>query len=100
MRLGILVKTDRHLDKLEGIALAALGQGHEVEVFVMDGGVKLLGEPSVAELSTREGASVAFCGYNAMLHEISTDGLSDTIASGSQYNNVCMMRNLDRMIVL
>ena len=50
MKLGILVNTDRHANDLIGLAKAALSKGHEVIVFFMDGGVKLLSDSNVTGL--------------------------------------------------
>jgi len=42
MNLGILVNTDRNLAALRGIVAAATGKGHEVAIFAMDDGTRLL----------------------------------------------------------
>jgi hypothetical protein len=45
MKLGIFVNTDRHLEHVVGLVKAALSKGHEVTMFNMDDGTKLLGTP-------------------------------------------------------
>jgi hypothetical protein len=43
MKLGILVNTDKNLDAVQGITKAALAKGHEVILFNMDAGTKVVG---------------------------------------------------------
>ncbi|MCC6347244.1 MAG: DsrE family protein, partial [Nitrospirales bacterium] len=47
MKLGIFVNTDRHPDDLAGITRAALSKGHEVVIFFMDSGTRLLRVPDI-----------------------------------------------------
>lgn len=42
MNPGILVTTDRHLDQVVGISQAASAKGHEVVIFAMREGTRLL----------------------------------------------------------
>ena len=44
MKLGILVNTDKHLAAVTGITRAAIDKGHEVTIFAMDDGTRLLEE--------------------------------------------------------
>jgi hypothetical protein len=50
MKLGIFVNTNRHVNHVVGIVKAALAKGHEVVMFNMDDGTKVLGSPEFAEL--------------------------------------------------
>ncbi len=100
MKLGILVNTARHLDHLLGITNAALSKGHEVVIFTMDEGTKLLADPSFAGLCGTAGVTMSFCSLNAKGLNIATDGLPSEIVCGSQYNNAVMVRDADRVIVL
>ena len=100
MRLGILVNTSRHLDDIIGIVKAALAKGHEVEMFNMDDGVRLLGTPEFGELCRTGGVGTSFCDYNAKSHSVDTEGLPAELVCGSQYHNAVMVHNADRLIVL
>ena len=42
MKLGILVNSDRNLEAITGMTRAALAKGHEVLLFAMDDGTRLL----------------------------------------------------------
>lgn len=99
MKLGILINTDRHLNDVLGITKAALAKGHEVIIFNMDEGTKLLAEPSFRELCGMKGVTISFCSYNAKALNVSIDGLPDEIVCGSQFNNALMVNEADRVIV-
>lgn len=100
MKLGIFVNTNRHLAHVLGIAKAAVSKGHEVVIFNMDDGTKLLGEPSYNELCRTKGVSMSFCDHSAKGMNVSTEGLPAEIVCGSQYNNAVMVNEADRIIVL
>ena len=51
MKLGILANSDKHCEDIIGITKAALNQGHEVVIFPMDIGTKLLENPDFAGLT-------------------------------------------------
>jgi predicted peroxiredoxin len=100
MKLGILVNTDRHLDALIGLANAALAKGHEIILFAMDDGTRLLMQPACAALCTKPNVTMSFCDHSAQRLGLKTDTLPAKIISGSQYNNAAMMHNADKVIVL
>lgn len=100
MKLGIFVNTDRHLDHIIGITKAAISKGHEVVIFDMDDGTRLLGTPEFSELSKMKGVSMSFCDHSAKSLGVSTEGISQEITCGSQYNNAIMNHDADRVIVL
>lgn len=100
MKLGILVNTDRHMEELTSITRAALSKGHEVSVFVMDAGVRLLATKELGELARLEGVSMAFCNYNAMTEDIDLSGIQPGAESGGQLDNATMVRDSDRVIAL
>jgi len=100
MKLGILVNTDRHAGHLSGITAAAVSLGHEVTIFIMDEGVKLLDDPSIAGLSSMRGVSMTFCDMSTRRYSIMKDKLPGVITSGSQYHNAVMNHESDRVIVL
>lgn len=100
MKLGIFVNTDRHLDHIVGLIKAALAKGHEVFIFNMDDGTKLLGNPAFTELCKTKGVTMSFCDHSAKGLNVSTEGLPAEIVCGSQYNNALMMHDVNRAIVL
>jgi len=100
MKLGIFVNTNKNLDAVQGITKAALAKGHEVILFNMDDGTKLVGTPVFAELCRTKGVSVSFCDHSAKHMGVATDGLPKEIVCGSQYNSAVMHHEADRMIVL
>jgi len=100
MKLGIFVNTNRHLDHVVGITKAALAKGHEVIMFNMDDGTKLLGTPQFAELCRTRGVTMSFCDHSAKGLQVATEGLPQEIVCGSQFNNATMVHDADRLIVL
>jgi predicted peroxiredoxin len=100
LKLGILVNTDRHAEDVIGLTKAALSKGHEVIVFFMDAGVKLLTNPKVTSLCKNSGISMSFCDYTTQKNGISKEGICEKIVCGSQYDNASMNHVADRVIVL
>lgn len=100
MKLGILVNTDKNLNHILGITKAAIGKGHEVIIFNMDEGVRLLTEPAFRNLCNTDGVHMSFCDHSTHMFNVSKVGVSDAIVCGSQYNNAAMNHDSDRVIVL
>ncbi len=100
MKLGILVNTDRHLDQVLGIIRAAVSKSHEVTVFAMDDGLRLLSDPSFSGLAGTDNVSMSICRHSAERLEIETENLAEGITAGSQFENALMAHDADRMIVL
>ncbi len=100
MKLGIFVNTNRHLGDVVGLVKAALGKGHEVILFNMDDGTKLLGTPEFSALCKTKGVTMSFCDHSAKQLGVATEGIPQEIVCGSQYNNAMMMHDADRVIVL
>jgi len=100
MKLGILVNTDKNLEDVIGITKAALSKGHELYIFAMDIGTKLLEKPSYTELSKLEGVTMAFCDLSSKNVEANTEGLPEEIDRGDQYRNAIMNNTSDKMIIL
>jgi predicted peroxiredoxin len=100
MKLGILVNTDKHLDDILGITKASLSKGHEVTIFHMDEGTKLLGDPSFADLCKTEGVTMSFCDHSAKGLNVSTEGIPADISCGSQFDNANMNHDCDKVIIL
>jgi len=100
MKLGILVNTDKNLDHIMGLTAAAVSKGHEVAIFVMDDGVRLLGESVFGNLCKMSGVTVCFCDYSTRLIDLPREKVSQDIVCGSQYDNAVMNHNADRVLVL
>lgn len=100
MKLGIFVNTNRHLNHIVGIVKAAVSKGHEVLIFSMDDGTKLIGTPEFAELCRTKGVIMSFCDHSAKGLNVMTGELPPEIVCGSQYNNAVMNHDADRVIVL
>jgi len=100
MKLGIFVNTNKHLSEVMGFTKAALSKGHEVIIFNMDEGTKLVSTPEFGELCKTPGVTMSFCDHSAKHVGAATEGLPAEIACGSQYNNAVMNHDADRVIVL
>ncbi len=100
MKLGIFVNTDKHIDHVLGLTKAALDKGHEVIIFNMDDGTKVLGNPGFTGLCTTPGVTMSFCDHSAKGLEVTTDGIPEDVVCGSQYNNAVMNHDADRVIIL
>ena len=100
MKLGILVNTDQHLEHIVGIARAATANAHEVMIFAMDEGTRLLENELFVGLATVKGVSVGVCEHSAKMCGITAANLPQDITFGSQFNNAMMVHAADRVIVL
>lgn len=100
MKLGIVITTTKHLDKIIGITHAANAKGHEVTIFAMDEGVKLLRDPKFTQLCELDNVVMSHCSHSAGEQDVDVSGVSKEIVSGSQYNNAMMNNQSDRVIVL
>lgn len=100
MKLGILVNTNRHLEHVVGITEAAQAKGHDVIIFAMDEGTRLLHDPAYAALADLDGVTMSFCQHSADHLNLETDQVAEKIASGSQYQNAVMNHESDRVVIL
>ncbi len=100
MKLGMLINTDKYLDAVLGITDAALSMGHEVIIFIMDEGTRLLENPLLTTLCTRQGVKMSLCEHSAQRLGVKVDGLPNEIVCGSQYRNAIMMHTADKVIIL
>ena len=100
MKLGILVNSAKHLDHVAGICRAALARKHQVMIFAMDQGTRLLDAQAFVSLAALEGVSLAVCDHSAKLCGVDTEVLPPNIVCGSQLNNAMMNHDADRVIVL
>ncbi len=100
MKLGVIITTDKNLDQILGITRAALSKGHEVNIFSMDLGVKLLEDSSFKALCKESGVTMSYCDYSTKTVEVSTEGIPSEISCGSQFDNANMNHDSDRVIIL
>ncbi len=100
MTLGILVNSDRHLHDITGLTRAAVSKGHQVILFAMDEGTRLLESATFTDLCGLPGVSMSLCEHSAETCRVRAEGLPDKIVRGSQYHNAVMNNSADRVIVL
>jgi len=100
VKLGVLVTKVKHLGHIVGLTKAAIGKGHEVDIFVMDEGTRLLDDREFSELTKLDGVSISFCRHSAEEHGVDTTELLEKIVQGSQLNNAMMNNSSDRVISL
>jgi predicted peroxiredoxin len=100
VKLGILVNTRRHLPDAVGLTRAAVAKGHEVILFTMDEGTRLLADAAYTDLSKLAGVAMSVCEHSAAQYGVRLDGLPKEIVCGSQYQNAVMSQKADRVIVL
>lgn len=100
MKLGILINTDKHLQHLIEITRAANNKGHEVTLFAMDAGTKLLQSSEFPRLCELENITMNVCNHSAAEQGVETTGVSKEIVIGSQFNNAMMNNQSDKVIVL
>ncbi len=100
MKLGMLINTAKHVDDAVGICRAALARGHQVIIFAMDEGTRLLENDAFVSLAALDGVSLSLCDHSAKMFGVKTEGLPPKIVCASQLNNAMMNHNADRVIVL
>ncbi len=100
MKIGILVNTDKHLEDVGGLVNASILKGHEVIIFVMDRGVKLLEDSNFTKLCKLNGVTVSFCNHDSTRFGANKTNIPPEVVCGSQYNNAVMFHESDRVIVL
>lgn len=100
MKLGILVNSNDHAVTIVGLTNAALAQGHEVIIFAMDAGTRLLEDIAFIRLATHQSVSMSFCDHSARELGVKTGGLSSRITASSQLSNAEMNKKADHVLVL
>jgi predicted peroxiredoxin len=100
MKLGMLINTAKHVDDVVGICRAALARKHQVIIFAMDEGTRLLENKAFVSLAELDGVSMSLCEHSAQMLGAKTEGLSPKIACASQLKNAMMNHDADRVIVL
>lgn len=99
MKLGILITSDKYLQHIIGIARAASNKGHEVSLFAMDDGTKLLGQQEFRQMCGLKNASMSLCRHSAEEKGVDVSGISKEIVAGSQFNNAMMQNESDKVLV-
>ena len=100
MKLGILITTDRHLNHIAGISRAANAKGHEVVIFAMSEGTRLLASLEFILLCELDNITMSLCSHSAAELGVDTTGVTKEIIIGSQFNNAMMNNQADKVIVL
>ncbi len=108
MKIGILLTTSPESQNsytVVQLARAALNQGHQVSLFVMDDGVfNLKANPKnlwSAEFSAliQAGAQITLCASNAESRGLEKGELIDGVVFGSQYDHAMILKESDRFLV-
>ncbi len=97
MKLGILLTTgpeNENTSTVIAISRAAREKGHEVSIFLMYDGVYNIHKKEFSELVDR-GVNITLCALNATQRNISK---IEGILFGSQYDNACIVNEVDRFI--
>jgi len=100
MILGLLITSENHLSHIIGLAQAASAKGHEVILFCMDKGTKLIEKSEFTDLCKVDNVLISLCRHSAEEHGVETDNLSKDIVCGSQFNNAMMNHEADKVLVL
>ena len=97
-KLGILVSSERHLDKIINLCEAAKEKGVEVMIFFTHRGTLLAKDPRFSELKGK--AKISFCRVAFESHGLrSTIGRIDVKDFGTQAKNVELIEECDRYLV-
>ena len=100
MILGLLITTDIHLNHIIGLAKSASAKGHDVILFCMDEGTKLIEKSEFTNLCKVNNVLISLCRHSAEEYGVNTDNLSKDIVCGSQFNNVMMNHEADKVVML
>ena len=100
MKLGILVNTKDHATAIAGIVRAATAKDHEVYLFAMDEGTRLLEDQLYVSLVEIPGVIMSYCEHSANELNVNTEGLNSSIDRSSQYSNAEMNHYSDKVLVL
>lgn len=81
-KLGLLLAlppSDLSATTVHGLARAALEDGHEVYLYLIDEGVKNIGSPLYQQLAT-SGVKVFACAYGCQQHHVPTTNMDPSIS--------------------
>ena len=97
-RLGILVSSDKHLDKIIALTTAAHEKNKKVQIFFTHTGVYLTKEPEFDQLVGKAKMALCLACYEKYGLEGDVPGLEDKDFA-TQARNAEMMEETDRYIV-
>lgn len=100
MKLGILVNSAGSLPAVIGLTAAAVAKNHQVTIFVMDEGTRLLEDASFVGLAASENVLMSYCDHSAQELGVETGELPGKIERSSQYSNAAMNHHADKVLVL
>ena len=100
MKLGVLVNSLHHRDQLLGLVRAAVSRDHEVLVFAMDAGTRLIQDSAVLDLCRLPGVTLSLCLHSAAANGVDVTALGRDVCVGSQMQNALMHHHADRVVVL
>lgn len=98
-KLAILVNSDRNLDHVIQLTLAAYAGGKQVNLFLTGKGVLLIKAPQFVELATK--ASVAVCKVSFKANGLEEDHIKvPGVRFTTQAANAKLLNQADRYLVL
>jgi predicted peroxiredoxin len=100
MLLGMLLITGGYRDDVLGLARAALEQGHEINMFMMDDGVFYSQDLEIAGLAAMAGVTISLCERSCQWRNIEETMIPEGITAGSQMQNAVMHNSADRILVI
>ena len=98
MNLGMLLITNGFKEYVVGLVQAAIEEGHQVNVFMMDEGVFYCQDDDIVALSASENVAMSLCDRSCHLRGITAEMIPEGIVEGSQLQNAMMHNSSDRII--
>ena len=98
MNLGMLLITKGYKEDVVGLIEAAIDEGHQVNVFMMDEGVFYCQDDDIVALNTSENVAMSLCDRSCHLRGITAEMIPEGITEGSQLQNAMMHNSSDRII--
>ena len=85
---------------VEAALEAATVKKHEVHLFAMDEGTRLLEDQDYVSLAGLQDVAMSYCDHSAQELNVNTEGLTPSIERSSQYSNAEMNHYSDKVLVL
>ena len=98
MNLGMLLITKGYKEDVVGLIKAAIDEGHQVNVFMMDEGVFYCQDDDIVALNASENVAMSLCNHSCHLRGITAEMIPQGIIEGSQLQNAMMHNGSDRII--
>lgn len=100
-RVAILLASgpdEGDLPLVEALARAALAEGYDVDLFLMDAGVRCALDPRLQAL-IQAGADATVCAMDAEAQGVSAEALVEAgVHLGSQHDHARLLRDSDRFL--